>query len=30
VGYAIRSQVTVTTNAGSSTAYSLPTVPVAP
>ncbi len=30
VGYQIRSQVTVTTNAGSSTAYSLPTVPVAP
>jgi hypothetical protein len=30
VGYLIRSQVTVTTNAGSSTAYSLPTVPVAP
>jgi hypothetical protein len=30
VGYRIRSQVTVTTNAGSSTAYSLPTVAVAP
>ena len=30
VGYQIRSQVTVTTNAGSSTAYSLPTVAVAP
>ena len=30
VGYRIRSQVTVATNAGSSTAYSLPTVPVAP
>jgi hypothetical protein len=30
VGYQIRSQVTVTTNAGSSTAYSLPTIPVAP
>jgi len=29
-GYQIRSQVTVTTNAGSSTAYSLPTVAVAP
>ena len=30
VGYRIRSQVTVSTNAGSSTAYSLPTVAVAP
>ena len=30
VGYRIRSQVTVTTNAGNSTAYSLPTVAVAP
>ncbi len=30
VGYRIRSQVTVSTNAGSSTAYSLPTAPVAP
>jgi hypothetical protein len=30
VGYRIRSQVTVATNAGSSTAYSLPTVAVAP
>ena len=30
VGYRIRSQVTVATNTGSSTAYSLPTVPVAP
>ncbi len=30
IGYAIRSQVTVTTNAGSTTAYSLPTVAVAP
>ena len=30
VGYRIRSQVTVTTNAGSSTAYSLPTVAVVP
>jgi hypothetical protein len=30
VGYLIRSEVTVTTNAGSSTAYSLPTVAVAP
>lgn len=30
VGYRIRSQVTVTTNAGSSTAYSLPTIAVAP
>jgi hypothetical protein len=30
VGYRIRSQVTVVTNAGSSTAYSLPTVAVAP
>lgn len=29
VGYLIRSEVTVTTNAGSSTAYSLPTIPVA-
>ena len=30
VGYLIRSEVTVATNAGSSTAYSLPTVAVAP
>jgi len=30
VGYLIRSEVTVSTNAGSSTAYSLPTVAVAP
>ena len=30
VGYRIRSQVTISTNAGSSTAYSLPTVAVAP
>jgi hypothetical protein len=30
VGYRIRSQVTVMTNAGSTTAYSLPTVAVAP
>ena len=30
VGYLIRSEVTVVTNAGSSTAYSLPTVAVAP
>jgi hypothetical protein len=30
VGYLIRSEVTVTTNAGSSTAYSLPTVAIAP
>jgi hypothetical protein len=30
VGYRIRSQVTVATNTGSSTAYSLPTVAVAP
>ncbi len=30
IGYQIRSQVTVSTNAGSSTAYSLPTVAVAP
>ena len=30
VGYQIRSQVTVTTNAGSSTAYSLPTAAIAP
>jgi len=30
IGYQIRSQVTVTTNAGSSTAYSAPSVAVAP
>jgi hypothetical protein len=30
VGYLIRSEVTVTTNTGSSTAYSLPTVAIAP
>ena len=30
VGYLVRSEVTVSTNSGSSTAYSLPTVPVAP